>query len=462
LSHMDIGYLSSIVEPPDGNGILFFTTAVGIASGILFGLLPAIRVVRGDLISSIKHGAKPIVNRRRSILGRGLVAVQVALALLLVSGAAMLVETLRNLEKTDAGFDPVGRFAVTAETRRTSYEKQLMTAVMATEMLSRVRAIPGVQSAGFGSLVPVYGGRGTSDIVTVRGADPLPTDDATTGFVGVTPGYFASLGMRLVAGRDIDSPVAQIPSAAARNVVVNERFVKQFFANRDPIGQTFQDHDDGDTTYTENRIVGVVADAKYRTLRAPPTPMYFTQVIDHQWPFLVLVVRPVRGGQSIGVDVSRALRQVAPGISVGEPTMLSSSIDDALIRERMAAALASLFGTIALSLVAVGLYGVMLYQVTERTTEFGIRMALGAQGTSVVGLVLRQSLGIVVAGVVVGTPLAIFAGRAVASQLYGVSPYDPSALTIAAVSLVFVAIVASLVPVRRAVSVDPIRALRAD
>lgn len=462
LLRVGIGELSAIVAPPSGGGVLLFTTAVSVAAAVVFGLIPAVRVLHNDLIATIKHGGRGRARASRSWLDRGLVALQISLALLLVSGATLLVQTLRNLQSTNIGFDPSGRFAVNAETRGTAYEKQLMTSQMADEILVRVRAIPGVKSAGFGSLVPVYGGRGVSDLVSVRGAAPLADGDADTWFVGVTPGYFASLGIPLLAGRDIDPPVTSRSRDAIRNVVINERFAKKFFTDRNPLGQTFQDHDDGDTVVTENRVIGVVGDAKFMGLRDPAQPAYFVPVADHDWRYLVLVVRPTPGAPPVGNAVSRAIAAAAPGIAIGDPENLSASVDAALVRERMSATLASLFGLMALSLVAVGLYGVMLYQVTERTTEFGIRIALGARGTAVVGMVLRQSLGIVGIGVVLGAPLAILAGHAVASQLYGVAPYDLSALAIAAAILVLVAIVASFVPVRRAMSVDPMTALRAD
>jgi ABC-type antimicrobial peptide transport system permease subunit len=176
----------------------------------------------------------------------------------------------------------------------------------------------------------------------------------------------------------------------------------------------------------------------------------------------VLVVRPTTAASVIGPAISRVIADVAPGIAQGDPSLLSSAVDDALSRERLTAELASIFGLIALSLVAVGLYGVMLYLVAQRTTEIGIRIALGAQSASVVRMVLRESLAMVAVGLAAGLPLSILAGHAVASQLYGVSAFNVRGFVVAATSLVLVAMAATLVPVRRAVGVNPLTALRAE
>ena len=457
LTRMNVGDLSGMVSTGIGPAVLTFTIAVSLVSGIVFGAVPAMRVLRTDLITPLKQAGRRSAPGRRGILDRGLVALQMALALLLVSGGTLLVQTLRNLQGTDLGFAPAGRLAITVETRRTSYDAQGMTTQMADEMLRRVRAIPGVRSAGFGSLVPVYGGRSAADNVSVRGGTAVT--DASTWFTAVTPGYFGSLGMSMQAGRDLGAARA---GAGVREVVVNDDFAKKFFPNRNPIGQVFEDADDGDSTQTENRVIGVVASAKFADLRAPKSPMYFVPVADHDWPYLVLVVEPRGTATALGPALVHEIASVAPGISIGDPVLLSASIDNALSRERVSARLAILFGAVALCLVAVGLYGVMLYQVTERTTEIGIRMALGAQATTVLAMVMRQALAVVGVGLVLGVPLSILGGRAVASQLYGVAPYNIQALAVAAGSLILVAIAASFIPARRAIGVDPLTALRAE
>jgi macrolide transport system ATP-binding/permease protein len=463
LARQNIGDLAGIALPTLRPSVLAFTGIVSVVSGIAFGIVPASRIIRGDLVSPIQQSGQRASRRSRGVLDRGLVALQIALALLLVSGAALLTQTLRNLRETDLGFDPERRLVLTVETRRTSYARQGMTAQMAGEMLRAVRALPGVRSAGFASLAPIFGGRSASDNVVVPESAPAAEGQSSSDFVAVSPDYFATLGIAVKRGTDIGAPVAAAEGTlpTQRDVVINETFAKQFFAGRDPLGHVFRDNDDGDTTFTADRVVGVVADARFSSPRLPARPMYFVQVRDHDWPYLVLVVRTTRADAGLGASIMRTIASLAPGIGVDGPTPLAASIDDSLVRERISAALGSLFGAIALSLVAVGLYGVMGYQVTQRTREIGIRMALGAQGRSVVGMVLGQSLTIVAIGLIAGLPLALLAGRAVASQLYGVSAYDLVALAFAATALVTVAIAASVVPARRAVTVDPLESLRA-
>jgi predicted permease len=460
LTREHIGDLSLVVQPELGPTVLIFTTIVSLVSAIVFGVVPAFRLMRTDLSTPLNQAGRRAAVGRRGLFDRALVALQVALAVLLVSGAALLVQTLHNLRETNLGFDPTRRLLITVETRSTSYARQGMTTQLAGEMLRRVRGIPGVRSASFASLVPVYGGRTMADNVTVPGAAPAD-GDASTVFVGVTPDYFASLGIPILAGRDIGPPAATLARGAVRDVVVNDLFVRKFVGDRNPIGQVFHDADEGDTTFTENRVIGVVSAAKFADVRSPARPMYFVPINDGDWPFLVLVLRTSGDGTAIAASAGRAISAVAPGIGRGDATSLSASIDAALTRERIAATLATLFGAIGLSLVAVGLYGVMLYQVTERTREIGIRVALGARPGAVVGLVLRQSLAIISVGLVAGVPLALLAGRAVSSQLYGIAPYSLWALAVAAFGLLAVGIVACLVPTHRAMRIDPLTALRA-
>jgi len=381
--------------------------------------------------------------------------------LLLVSGATLLVQTLRNLQQADLEFEPSHVLAVTIDTRHTPYERPGMTVQMANDILQRVRGVPGVQSAAFGSSAPVYGGRSVSDNVTVRDAQPVGGSDRDqTWFVGVTPDYFASMGIAIRDGHDVARPIPRFVSADTRDVVVNERFVKKYFPDRNPIGQLFYDSDEGDPSATPNRVVGVVGSAKFFDIRAPAEPMYFVPLNDGAFPLLVLVVRTSASASTVADGMRRAITAVAPGIGQGDPVFVSAAVDDALVRERISAALATLFGAIALSLAAVGLYGVMLYQVAERTTEIGIRVALGARPTMVMWLVLKQSLVVAGIGLAAGLPLAVLAGRAVQSQLYGVAPYDIGSLIAAATLLLIVTMVASLVPARKAIGVDPITALR--
>lgn len=455
------GDLSGVIPPSPNASVLGFTAAICLASAVACGLVPAISATRTDVMSPIRLGGPRMSRSASNIFDHILVIAQVALALLLVSGASLLVQTLRNLQETTLGFEPAQRLAVTVETRHTSYERQGMTVQLAEEMLRRARAIPGVRSAAFASYVPAHGGRGVSDNVTVPGTPPRGHDDAQTSFVGVTPGYFATLGIHVVEGRDLGPPM---PGAAARRreAVVNRSFASKFFPGRDPIGEVFRDADDGDSTATEDRIVGVVGDAKFGDVRATPEPMFFVPIADADWPFLILVARTGVEAHAAGDGMARSLAAAAPGIGVGTPTRLSASVNEALSRERISARLAAMFGIVSLWLVAIGLYGVLLYRITERGREIGVRMALGASGRSVIGLVLGQSMRLVGIGIAAGLPLSVLAGRAVASQLYGVAPYSPVVLSVASALVLATAAAACVVPARRAVSIDPLVALRAE
>jgi len=458
----DIGDLVDVGTASLSPTILAFTAIVSIAAALVFGLIPASRVVRADLAATMQAVGRRSSRRSSGVLDRGLVALQIALALLLVSGASLLTQTLRNLRETELGFTPERRLVFGVDTRRTAYERQGMTVQMADEMLRAVRALPGVRAAGFASYVPILGGRSATDNVTLPGGTTPADGPASTGFVAVTPSYFTSLGIPVKRGTDVDPSVAMKAASNERDVAVNEAFAKTFFFGRDPLGQLFHDADDGDTTFTVDRIVGVVGDAKFVNPRQPVTPMYFVPVADHDWPYLELVARVSGGDATAGQSIVRTLASIAPGITVNGPSPLGAAIDGSLARERISAKLATLFGAIALALVAVGVYGVMLYQVTQRTREIGIRMALGASGHGVVTMVLTQSLSIVGVGVLAGAPLAVVAGRAVSSQLYGVSPYDVPALLAAISALVAVAIASTLLPARRAVTVDPLITLRSE
>ena len=296
LTREHIGDLSLVVQPQLGPTVLIFTTIVSVVfPAIIFGIVPAFRVMRTDLSTPLNQAGKRAAVGRRGVFDRALVALQVALAVLLVSGAALLVQTLRNLRETNLGFDRARRLLITVETRSTSYARQGMTTQMAGEMLRRVRGIPGVRSASFASLVPVYGGRTLTDNVTVPGSQAPADGDASTIFVGVTPDYFASLGIPMLAGRDIGPPSATLARGAVREVVVNDLFVKKFLGDRNPLGRVSHDADEGDTTFTENRVIGVVGAAKFADVRTPARPMYFVPISDGDWPFLVLVMRTSGG-----------------------------------------------------------------------------------------------------------------------------------------------------------------------
>jgi ABC-type antimicrobial peptide transport system permease subunit len=260
-----------------------------------------------------------------------------------------------------------------------------------------------------------------------------------------------------LAGRDFDPGDV----AASQHVaIISESIAKQYFTGRDPIGATIRRGDsDGDAL----QIIGVASDARYFDLRAPAEPMIYVPL--EQWGFfgyLIVVARTAADPEMLTPSVRRALTTLAPGLNIRDLQGIERIIDDRLVRERLLAGLAMLFGGLALSLAAIGLFGVMAYQVTARTAEIGVRMALGATASRAVRMVLSQSIVVVGAGVFIGTPLALGGGHALAAQLYGVSPFHPMTLAGAILVLFATGLLATLVPARRAARVDTILAMRTD
>jgi predicted permease len=386
------------------------------------------------------------------------VAIQVALALVLVTAAGLLAATLSNLRYGDGGFESTHMLIGDTEVRGTRYEQTGIRPLYG-EMLRRVRALPGVRAAGMGTRVPIAYGGWSPDEVRVPGYAPASSEDMHVDIVNIILGYLDAVGIPVRRGRDLTTGDRDGSQPVA---IVTESFAKRYLGGRDPVGTRFSHLSDfgagGEAT-----IVGVAADAKYYDLRAPVQPMIyipFEQTRD--WGFLSLAVRTASEPEALVSAVHAALISAAPGVTVRWVQTMDAMLDVRLAREMSVAWLATLFAALAVMIAALGLYGVQAYQVAARTSEIGIRMALGAEGRSVVSMVLRRSLIMVAAGACVGVPLAIGAGRAMGAQLYGVAPWHPSSLGAALILLSIVAVVASLLPAARAARVDPLIAIRAE
>jgi predicted permease len=382
-------------------------------------------------------------------MGRTLVVVQVAFSLLLVSGAGLLARTLWNLLQMDLGFNREHVLTVRIDPRSAGFTAAQLPSLYA-QMVERVRAVPGVQSAGI-ALSSIAGGGTISSGINVPGYTPDPRENMSIDENYVDPGYFETVGMRLLDGRDFD---ARDTERAPRVAVINETMARHYFGARSPIGRHYG------YGSTQFEIVGVVRDAKVRGPRSPLRPMAYRPIRQEMDYARSLEVRTQGDPRAVASEIRKVIAGLAPDLPIQDVATLAERVNRLLAQERLIAELTGLFGFLALLLACIGIYGLISYAVARRIPEMGIRMALGARRASVVWLVLREALILVLIGLVIGIPLVSAAARLVTSLLFGVSPTDPATLAATAVLMLSIAIVAAYLPARRASRVDPMGALR--
>jgi predicted permease len=451
--------------------VLAFAVALAVITALLFGAAPAWFATRTDPIDALR-GAGRTAGDRSSIARTSLLVLQAALSVVLVAGSTMLGRSLSNLQGQDFGFNREGRVLVTVGRPAASFAGASLTALY-RDVAARLARIPGVQSAGLALYNPLTSNWGEGVLIAGK---PTPPPGAQTGssWNRVTTNYLTQLGVKLVRGRhftDADNETSQ-------NVaVVNEAFVRQFFSSgEDPIDQHFG------LNLPENvnsfRIVGVVGDARFASfqLDRPARPMFFVplaQTVDYDNPMMrrVETASHYVGGLLLVTDVptgtleplvARALSEADPNLAVINIRTLEQQVELIFNPRRAVSSLAGLFGLLALVLAAIGLYGVTAYSVARRTSEIGVRVALGADRGNIIGLVLASAFRRVAVGLVLGLPLAVGAGYLLSAQLYGVKFWDPVALSVAAGALAVAALVASMVPASRAATLAPMTALRTE
>jgi predicted permease len=402
---------------------------------------------------------------------KSLVVAQAALSLVLLCGAGLLTQSLRNLQHQEFGFDTDNRYIVHIGPQMAGYKPAQLNAFY-RQLKDTLAAIPGVSRVSFSLYSPMEGDN-WSETVYIEGQAPPPpdTNENVASWVRVSDGYFETIGTKVVRGRAIteqDTPTSQ------RVAVVNQAFASKFFKDESPIGQHFGDLDE---KYAGNfEIVGVTEDTQYRQPTRKIAPMFFlsgAQGVAYEDPRFVsfedrshylnaIELRTVANVPGLEPQVRRALAQVNPDLAVIDFTSFAEQVKENFTQQAMIAKLTSLFGLLALVLASVGLYGVTAYSVERRTSEIGIRMALGADRLNVLRLVLRGAFLQVGIGLAIGIPATILGGRAMAAQLFGVKPYDPSTLLLTTAVLSFAALIAAVVPARRAATLDPMRALRTE
>lgn len=435
--------------------VLAFTAAVAAAVGLLFGLAPAWRATRVAPQSAIRGSGRGLVGDNRQRFAKGIVVAQVALSLVLVVAAGLLVGSFRRLATVDPGFRADG--VLIAQTAWTDVEmSDERAAGFPHELLERVRLLPGVRSASASVITPIAGMSWNDDVVFDGAASDT---EGTVYFNGVSDGYMETFGTRLLAGRDFTELDR---GGSAPVVLVNRTLAQRFFGEASPIGSSVRTlvHD---SLGVPMEIVGVVEDAKYRQIDEETLPTAYMPIGQSALfgPSVQVAIRTEAGPTGLIPSVTEAMREIHPAITLEFET-LEDQIAISLARPRLLATLSGFFGALALLLAVIGLYGTMSYSVARRRNEMGIRIALGAARTGIVGLVATEAGRIVLAGVIIGALLAVAATRLIASFLFGVTATDPVTLGLSALALAAVGLGAALIPAWRAASVDPMVALRED
>ena len=453
-----------ISAAPDAT-VLLFTIAVTFLTGIVFGLVPAWQATNPAIAPTLKDQAGAVVGSGHVGLRKALVVAQVTLSLLLLIGAGLFVRSLNNLRNLGPGF-PVERLlgfevdpsltGYTAERGKDFYRR----------LTERLESTPGVQSVGMAAM-RILENNQWDNSMTVEGYTPPKAGDHPEPFMNaISPNYFAAMGVPIVEGRDFTVRDTQAVQHSPRPndlsptvVMVNETFVKRYFAGRDPIGRRIGYGSDPGTK-TDMEIIGVVKDIKYMNLREEvPEQAFIPYMASPYVGNMTVYLRTSLDANQVFSAVRSKVRELDPNMPVSGMRTEEAQLANSLTTERMIASLSAVFGFLATLLATVGLYGVMAYSVARRTREIGIRMALGAVQGAVVWMVMREVLWLVAIGTVLGLPAAFGLTRLVQSQLYGLTPHDPATIALAAAGLAIVACAAGYIPAWRASRIDPIRAL---
>jgi predicted permease len=439
--------------------VLLFTTSAALLTGILFGLAPALRSSRIDLASAMKGAAATVSgSASRQRLNQVLVVIQVALSLVLLIGAGLFVRTLRNLKGMDMGFkrESVIQFELDFVERIDSKQR----ALLYKDLLPRLEALPGVQAAslyGFGLL----SGNGWSDRVLAEGYVATPEEDLICYGMWVGPKFFETLGIKVLAGRDFTAQDERFTNgtnvSSPRVAVINETMAKRYFGNENPVGRKFYFPS---RTERKFEIVGVVKDAKYRTLRQAAPPTFYVPFFQDPSQGMTVALRTKGDVRATMSSLPNVVSETVRGVRVRNLKTMEDIVNASVHQERVVAQLGGFFSLFALVLACLGLYGVLSYAVVQRTREIGVRVALGAQRRNILSLVVGHGVKVALAGAVLGILGAWASTRLVSSLLFGVTATDPITFVGVSLLLVVVAVLASWLPARRATKVDPMEALR--
>jgi predicted permease len=434
--------------------VMLFVFAITAVTGIVFGIAPALRATRVNVSTALKEGSRGIAGTR-SILGKSLLVVQVAISLVLLVGAGLFLRTLENLRNVDVGFNPRSLVIFRVSPALNGYD-ETRTRALYEQMMARIRSAPGVRSVALSHMGLLGGGVNSTNIfVQGRSYQPGRRDNDNEIYrLVISAGFFETMEMPLLLGRGFtDRDHANAPKV----VVINEAAARKYFPGEHPVGRRFGTSAE---TTAELEIVGVLRDARYDSVRDPAPPTMYMPYTQRHISSAVFEVRTASDPLDAIGAIRAAVKDVDANLPITNVSTQSEQIERRFLQEKLFARAYTLFGGLALVIAAIGLFGLMSYNVSRRTNEIGVRMALGAQRSDVLRLVMNESMVLVLVGVVVGVGTAIAAGRLVAALLFGLSPTDAGTMAIAGTVMVAVSALAGYLPARRASRVDPLVALR--
>jgi putative ABC transport system permease protein len=436
--------------------VLGFTLLVSVFTGLVFGLVPALHSSKTELTESLKEGGRAGESARRNRTRGVLIVSELAIAVVLLVGAGLLIQSLWRLRQVNPGFESQNllTFVVGIPDVRYPTDKQ---ARFYHDLVTRIESLPGVRSAGSVIPLPLSGDMFSISFET-EGRPVAKGDQPSSDFFSIEPGYFKTLGVSILKGRDFNERDNKDAPAV---IIVNQAFARKFFPNEDVIGKRIRP---GISTYTDKpkmrEIVGLVSDVRNRNLSSELRAGYFVPAAQVPFNQMTLIVRTTNDPHSLITAVQNEVHSMDPELPVFSVKTMDEYISATVAAPRFNTTLLVIFASVALILTVVGLYGVMSYSVAQRTNEIGIRMALGAQTRDVLQLIVSQGFKLVLLGLAIGLVGAVALTRVIASLLFGVTAKDPLTFAAVTVLLAFVAFVACYIPARRATRLDPLKALR--
>ncbi|MFP5261703.1 MAG: ABC transporter permease [Blastocatellia bacterium] len=439
--------------------VLGFTLIVSVMTGIIFGLAPAIKASKPDLNDALKEGGRGSTEGFSGRRLRNLLVVsEMALALVVLISAGLLIRSFLRLQQVNAGFDPSNILTMQVELPSSKYKEGVQVSAFFEQVLERINALPGVESAGAVTTLPLSGSNMRTSFTVQNRPAPPPGQEPLAHLRAVTPGYFRTLRIPLLKGQEFGENYRK---SSPGRIIINDTMARRFWPDEDPIGQRISigmSTDEDEPALWE--IVGIVGDVRHASLDAEPAPEMYVPHSQQSWPFLTLVIRTTSDPMAMAGAARAQVLAVDKDQPVSSVKSMEGMVSASIAQPRFYLLLLGIFAALALTLAAVGVYGVLSYSVTQRMHEIGIRMALGAKPFDVIRLVVGQGLVLSLAGVAVGLVGAYVFTRLMSSMLYGVSATDPVTFAALAVLLMAVALLASYVPARRATKVDPMVALR--